>query len=104
MDPVSALSLAANIFSVIQISKDAIGIYSDLIETGSVSQYQATEAAARSLGLSIQTICSFNLLKPANQNLLSKSCVNLYKQFPALLHLTMMTTWLILPARLRLRQ
>ena len=51
MDPVSALSLAASVIAVVQISKEAIDIYSDLLETGSVSQYEATEAAARSLGL-----------------------------------------------------
>ncbi|MCJ1330354.1 hypothetical protein MMC10_007037 [Thelotrema lepadinum] len=56
MDPVSALSLAASVIAVVQISKEAIDIYSDLLETGSVSQYEATEAAARSLESSIKDL------------------------------------------------
>ena len=100
----SALSLAASVFSVIQISKDAIGIYSDLLETGSVSQYQATEAAARSLGLSIRSFSSLSLLKLTNQNLLSTSCMSPYKPLSALLSLTIMEIYLTLQARLLLRQ
>ena len=50
MDPVSALSLAASVVSVIQVSREVVGICSDLVKTGSVSKYEATEGAAENLG------------------------------------------------------
>ena len=50
MDPISALSLAASVIAVIQISREAVQICTELVETGSVSQYRAVEDTAVDIG------------------------------------------------------
>ena len=50
MDPVSALSLAASVLSVIQFSIEVVGICNEVVETGSVAQYRASEDSAANLG------------------------------------------------------
>ena len=65
MHPVSALSLAASVISVIQFSKEVVGICTELVENGSVAQYRASEDSAANLG-SYRTL---RLSKPNGANL-----------------------------------
>ena len=61
MDPISALSLAASVISVIQFSKEVVGICTELVKNGSVAQYRASEDSAVNLG-------SYRPLDPSNPN------------------------------------
>ena len=51
MDSLAALSVVASIISMLQLSKDAVNICSELVETGSVSQYRVVEETTENLGL-----------------------------------------------------
>ena len=50
MDPITALSLIASVFAVVQFGTDVVGVCSELVDTGSVSKYGAGEDAAQKLG------------------------------------------------------
>ncbi|MCJ1326580.1 hypothetical protein MMC10_003245 [Thelotrema lepadinum] len=56
MDPLTALSVAASIISVIQLSKEVAEICSDLVETGSVSQYRVGEETTKNLASAIDKL------------------------------------------------
>ena len=53
MDPISGLSLAASVIALIQISREAAQICTDLIETGCVSQYRVADDAATDIEKSL---------------------------------------------------
>ena len=56
MDPVSAFSLVASVASVVQFSREAYILCSDMIENGSASQYRAAEEASGNLESSVTAL------------------------------------------------
>ena len=50
------LSLAASVIAVIQVSREVVGICTELIENGSVFRYQAIEGAIQSLKSSVREL------------------------------------------------
>ena len=79
MDPVSALSLAASVITVISFSREVFNICNDLIETGSVSQHRATEESTQNLGSYLASSRSGSPTKQLVQKLPLMHCTTLCK-------------------------